>query len=62
MPFEPASDSVEALHQRTAERLEQYRLDYAAYYHAFAPPESPALRDVNPSVVVSPGLGGFGFG
>ena len=41
---------------------QQYREDYAAYYHAFAEPDSPALRDRNPSVVVIPGLGLFGFG
>src|SRR6202008_2754606 len=31
------------------------------YYKSFATPESPALRDSNPSVVVIPGLGVFGF-
>ena len=62
VPWEPAGDSVEQLHQRIAERLEQYRLDYAAYYRSFAQPDSPALRDANPSVVVIPGLGVFGFG
>ena len=39
-----------------------YRDDYAAYYKAYAEPASPALRDSNPSVVVIPGLGLFGFG
>src|SRR6185436_5925701 len=39
-----------------------YRDDYRAYYQAFAEPSSPALRDSNPSVVVIPGLGLFGFG
>ena len=47
---------------RIAERLVQYREDYAAYYQAHARPDSPALRDSNPSVVVIPGLGLFGFG
>ena len=40
----------------------KYREDYAAYYKAHALPDSPALRDSNPSVVVIPGLGLFGFG
>jgi NAD(P)-dependent dehydrogenase (short-subunit alcohol dehydrogenase family) len=40
----------------------KYRQDYAVYYKAFADPSSPALRDSNPSVVVIPGLGLFGFG
>ena len=51
-----------ALKTRIAERLVQYRQDYAAYYKAHALPDSPALRDSNPSVVVIPGLGLFGFG
>jgi len=42
--------------------LERYRQDYVAYYHSFAQPDSPALRDANPSVVVVPDLGVFGFG
>jgi hypothetical protein len=33
-----------------------------AYYKTFAEPGSPALRDTNPSVVVIPGIGVFGFG
>ncbi len=44
------------------ECLERYRQEYASYYQAFAQPDSPALRDANPSVVVIPGLGVFGFG
>jgi rhamnose utilization protein RhaD (predicted bifunctional aldolase and dehydrogenase)/NAD(P)-dependent dehydrogenase (short-subunit alcohol dehydrogenase family) len=62
VPFDAASDSVAALKTRLAERLVTYRQDYAAYYKAHARPDSPALRDSNPSVVVIPGLGLFGFG
>ena len=38
-----------------------YRKGYSAYYESFADASSPALRDSNPSVVVIPGLGLFGF-
>ena len=38
-----------------------YRADYAAYYQTYATTDSPALRDSNPSVVVIPALGVFGF-
>jgi rhamnose utilization protein RhaD (predicted bifunctional aldolase and dehydrogenase) len=62
VPWEPAGDGVEQLHHLISGRLEQYRLDYAAYYRSFAQPGSPALREANPSVVVIPGLGVFGFG
>jgi rhamnose utilization protein RhaD (predicted bifunctional aldolase and dehydrogenase)/NAD(P)-dependent dehydrogenase (short-subunit alcohol dehydrogenase family) len=61
--FVPRSpgDSLEVLRQRIDECIARYRADYAAYYHAFAREDSPALRDSNPSVVVVPGLGVFGF-
>ena len=32
------------------------------YYEAFAQPDSPAMRDVNPTVVLIPGIGMFSFG
>jgi rhamnose utilization protein RhaD (predicted bifunctional aldolase and dehydrogenase)/NAD(P)-dependent dehydrogenase (short-subunit alcohol dehydrogenase family) len=62
VPFDAAADGLPALKTRIAERLVQYRQDYAAYYQSHALPDSPALRDSNPSVVVIPGLGLFGFG
>jgi rhamnulose-1-phosphate aldolase/alcohol dehydrogenase len=43
-------------------RLDQYRREYTDYYRAHAQADSPELRDANPSVVVIPGLGVFGFG
>ncbi len=42
-------------------RVSDYRKGYSAYYESFADASSPALRDSNPSVVVIPGLGLFGF-
>ena len=42
--------------------LAKYREQYRAYYHSFATPNSPALRDPNPTVVLIPGLGMFSFG
>jgi len=62
VPFDSATEGLPALKTRIAERLVQYRQDYATYYRAYALPDSPALRDSNPSVVVIPGLGLFGFG
>ena len=41
--------------------IAKYREEYAAYYHSFAQPDSPALRGSNPSVAVIPGVGIFGF-
>ena len=62
VPWDPAKDDVAQLGKRIAERAEKYRKDYAEYYSACADKSSPKLRDSNPSVVVIPGLGLFGFG
>jgi rhamnose utilization protein RhaD (predicted bifunctional aldolase and dehydrogenase)/NAD(P)-dependent dehydrogenase (short-subunit alcohol dehydrogenase family) len=62
IPWNPAKEDLSKLRERIDERIVKYREDYAKYYQAFAEPGSPALRDSNPSVVVIPGLGLFGFG
>ncbi len=59
--WDPARESIDQLKTRITERAAQYRADYGAYYRAHALPDSPALRDSNPSVVVIPSLGLFGF-
>jgi rhamnose utilization protein RhaD (predicted bifunctional aldolase and dehydrogenase)/NAD(P)-dependent dehydrogenase (short-subunit alcohol dehydrogenase family) len=61
LPWKP-DDGLDALKALIAERLVTYREDYGKYYKAHATPDSPALRDSNPSVVVVPGIGLFGFG
>jgi rhamnose utilization protein RhaD (predicted bifunctional aldolase and dehydrogenase)/NAD(P)-dependent dehydrogenase (short-subunit alcohol dehydrogenase family) len=60
--WDPASEPVSKMCDPIDERIARYREDYAAYYRSFAEPGSPALRDSNPSVVVIPGVGLFGFG
>ena len=62
IPWDVAREDLAQVEQRIGERAEQYRKDYAAYYASCADKASPALRDANPSVVVVPGLGLFGFG
>jgi NAD(P)-dependent dehydrogenase (short-subunit alcohol dehydrogenase family) len=62
VPWDPAREDVGGLRQRIAERLVSYRDAYRAYYEAHAQPDSPPLRGSNPSVVVVPALGVFGFG
>src|SRR5271165_6156069 len=42
--------------------LKAYREEYASYYSSFAAPDSPAIRDANPTVVLIPGIGMFSFG
>src|SRR5262245_15064456 len=61
VPWDPVNESLPSLLARITERAATYRDDYAAYYQAYADSQSPQLRDSNPSVVVIPGLGLFGF-
>jgi rhamnose utilization protein RhaD (predicted bifunctional aldolase and dehydrogenase)/NAD(P)-dependent dehydrogenase (short-subunit alcohol dehydrogenase family) len=62
LPWNPATEDVMTLRERIADCIARYRQEYVAYYETFADPDSPALRDANPSVVVVPGIGVFGFG
>jgi rhamnose utilization protein RhaD (predicted bifunctional aldolase and dehydrogenase)/NAD(P)-dependent dehydrogenase (short-subunit alcohol dehydrogenase family) len=57
-----ADQDTAALKENIASSLAEYREQYRAYYHAFATPDSPALRDTSPTIVLIPGLGMFSFG
>jgi rhamnulose-1-phosphate aldolase/alcohol dehydrogenase len=46
-----------ALAAAIEERLAAYRADYSAYYERCKRPDSPALRDPNPVIVLLPGVG-----
>jgi rhamnose utilization protein RhaD (predicted bifunctional aldolase and dehydrogenase)/NAD(P)-dependent dehydrogenase (short-subunit alcohol dehydrogenase family) len=59
--WNPANDPTE-LKELFETALETYRADYAAYYQKHALPESPAVRDASPTVVLIPGIGMFSFG
>lgn len=61
VPWNSASESVDALKARLHETATKYRQEYTSYYLAHATSESPKLRDSNPSVVIVPGVGLFGF-
>jgi rhamnose utilization protein RhaD (predicted bifunctional aldolase and dehydrogenase)/NAD(P)-dependent dehydrogenase (short-subunit alcohol dehydrogenase family) len=60
--WNPATEDVKALKARVLKNVTGYREAYKKYYEEWATPDSPKLRDSNPSVVVVPGLGLFGFG
>jgi len=62
IPWNPQTEDANLLKGRIQEQVKQYRSDYKKYYDSFATPDSPQLRDTNPSVVLVPGLGLFGFG
>lgn len=61
VPAAPGDDAA-ALKKKIEEGLETYRAEYAAYYKQHARPDSPAMRDANPTVVLLPGIGMFSFG
>jgi len=54
--------STEDLIAAIRRQADAYRTEYKTYYDAWATTDSPKLRDSNPSVVIIPGLGLFGFG
>ncbi len=60
--WQPAKQSVDELKRTIAAQAGIYRNEYAKYYKEWAARDSPPLRDSNPSVVIIPGLGIFGFG
>ncbi|HEX3763358.1 MAG TPA: bifunctional rhamnulose-1-phosphate aldolase/short-chain dehydrogenase [Kofleriaceae bacterium] len=60
--WDPDGADVGALRDRLAAGLEQYRLDYAAYYQRCKRRDSPAIRDPNPTVILIPGLGMIAWG
>ncbi len=55
-------EDVQTLQGRIEASLTEYREHYREYYKAHAVPDSPALRDANPTIVLVPGLGMFSFG
>jgi rhamnose utilization protein RhaD (predicted bifunctional aldolase and dehydrogenase)/NAD(P)-dependent dehydrogenase (short-subunit alcohol dehydrogenase family) len=62
LPWDPVKEDTEVLKSRIPAEVSRYRITYKKYYDEWATPDSPKLRDSNPSVVVVPGLGLFGFG
>jgi rhamnose utilization protein RhaD (predicted bifunctional aldolase and dehydrogenase)/NAD(P)-dependent dehydrogenase (short-subunit alcohol dehydrogenase family) len=62
LPWDSAKEDVIVLKDRIQTEVVRYRAAYNKYYDAWATSDSPKLRDSNPSVVVVPGLGLFGFG
>lgn len=59
-PAEDLSD-VSAIKTKLQPQFEAYRKMYTAYYERCKHPNSPALRDPNPVVILYPGIGMFTF-
>lgn len=52
---------TEAISQKLTEQFEAYRADYTTYYERSKHPNSPAVRDNNPVVILYPQIGMFTF-
>ena len=59
-PGENLSD-VKAIREKLAPEFEAYRKMYTDYYNSCKHPNSPAVRDTNPVVILYPGVGMFTF-
>ncbi|MEN9939173.1 MAG: hypothetical protein RLZZ387_5752 [Chloroflexota bacterium] len=60
--WNPQAEDAAALRAKLDAGLAAYRADYAAYYEAHRRPDSPAMRDPNPTVILIPGLGLVAWG
>jgi rhamnose utilization protein RhaD (predicted bifunctional aldolase and dehydrogenase)/NAD(P)-dependent dehydrogenase (short-subunit alcohol dehydrogenase family) len=60
--WDPAKQDPAALKASIQIQVVEYRAAYKKYYEEWASDDSPKLRDSNPSVVIVPGVGLFGFG
>lgn len=60
--WDPGKEDVNAVKNCIQGEIAVYRAAYKKYYEEWEVTDSPKLRDSNPSVVVIPGLGIFGFG
>ena len=60
--WDPHNANIEDLKASISAGLVQYRKDYEAYYDRCKRPDSPAMRDPNPTVVLIPGLGMIAWG
>ena len=60
--WNPSGEDFETLLDKLQAGIEQYRADYNAYYEACKHPDSPAIRDPNPTVILIPGLGLIAWG
>jgi len=54
-------ENIKAIKEKITPLFESYRKMYADYYNTCKHPNSPALRDPNPVVILYPGIGMFTF-
>lgn len=63
LDLKPGADlsDYEAIREQIEPQFEHYRKEYAEYYETCKHPNSPAMRDPNPVVILYPGVGMFTF-
>jgi rhamnulose-1-phosphate aldolase/alcohol dehydrogenase len=62
LDWNPQKENIQSLIENMTKGLKQYRQDYTAYYEACKRPDSPAMRDPNPTVILVPGIGMIAWG
>ncbi len=60
--WSPQRDDLARLKELLIAGLEQYRIDYAAYYQRCKHADSPKMRGANPTVFLIPGVGMIAWG
>jgi len=60
--WNPQNELYDTLLEKLEKGLVDYRADYTAYYESCKHPDSPAMRDPNPTVILIPGLGIIAWG
>lgn len=60
--WDPSTGDIKSLKEAIEKDLIAYRADYKSYYERCKRPDSPAMRDPNPTVVLVPGLGMLAWG
>jgi rhamnulose-1-phosphate aldolase/alcohol dehydrogenase len=55
-------EDLDSLLAKLEDGITQYRQDYAEYYESCRHPDSPAMRDPNPTVILIPGIGMVAWG
>ena len=60
--WDPMKGDVEELKKSLSSGILHYRKEYAEYYQRCKRPDSPAMRDPNPTVILVPGLGMITWG
>jgi rhamnulose-1-phosphate aldolase/alcohol dehydrogenase len=63
LPLSPGENlnDVPVIKEKLSPVFEAYRKMYADYYNTCKHPDSPAMRDANPVVILYPGVGMFAF-